>query len=67
MKFGVFCSYFYKEILKILNKKINFIPSCDKIYAQKSKKFLDKFAKFDEKFDRRVNLYNFKYNHALAR
>ena len=67
MKFGVFCSYFYKEILKILNKKINFIPSCDKIQAQKSKNFLDKFAKFDEKFGRRVNLYIFKYNHALAR
>ena len=67
MKFGVFCSYFYKEILKILNKKINFIPTCDKIQAQKSKNFLDKFAKFDEKFGRRVNLYIFKYNHALAR
>ena len=39
------------------------MPSCDKIYAQKSKNFLDKFIKFD----RRVNLYIFKYNHALAR
>ena len=43
------------------------MPSCDKIQAQKSKKFLDKFAKFDEKFGRRVNLYIFKYNHALVR
>ena len=41
--------------------------TCDKICVQKSKKWLDKFAKFDEKFSRRVNLYNFKYNHALAR
>ncbi|ERJ22721.1 hypothetical protein UNSW1_1794 [Campylobacter concisus UNSW1] len=67
MKFGAFCSYFCKEILKRLNKKINFIPSCDKIYAQKSKNFLDKFTKIDEKFGCRVNLYIFKYNHALAR
>ena len=67
MKFGAFYSCFCKEILKRLNKKINFIPSCDKIYPQKSKNFLDKFIKFDEKFGRRVNLYIFKYNHALAR
>ena len=43
------------------------MQSCDKIQAQKSKNFLDKFIKFDEKIGRRVNLYIFKYNHALAR
>ena len=43
------------------------MPTCDKIQAQKSKNVQINFAKFDEKFSRRVNLYIFKYNHALAR
>ena len=43
------------------------MPTCNKIQAQKSKNAQIKFAKFDEKFSRRVNLYIFKYNHALAR